>query len=178
MLQELISQKVGSRAMHGSSEPGPARWTGMLRGRKLRLTGSEKRVFLCYDHSGRVWKSETIVSWASHRADEFKPRDIWKARSIMPSGEVHWHEGMFLRPHHFLTEHRRTLRLMQLDGKWGLHHNWGLRAISLNTEALSNHRFSVSSLRPGCVTARWLRFLRMDRWQTSISSRPSSGIAR
>ncbi len=65
----------------------------------------------------------------------------------MPSGEVHWHEGMFLRPHHFLTEHRRTLRLMQLDGKWDLHHNWGLRAIALNTEALSNFRFSVSSLK-------------------------------
>ena len=54
----------------------------------------------------------------------------------MPSGEVHWHEGMFLRPHHFLTEHRRMLRLMQLDGKWDVHHNWGLRAIALNTEAL------------------------------------------
>ena len=65
----------------------------------------------------------------------------------MPSGEVHWHEGMFLRPHHFLTEHRRMLRLMQLDGKWDLHHNWGLRAIALNTEALSNFRFSVSSLK-------------------------------
>ena len=65
----------------------------------------------------------------------------------MPSGEVHWHEGMFLRPHHFLSEHRRMLRLMQLDGKWDLHHNWGLRAISLNTEALGNFRFSVTSLK-------------------------------
>ena len=45
----------------------------------------------------------------------------------MPSGEVHWYEGMFLRPHHFLTEHRRMIRLMQLDGKWDVHHNWGLR---------------------------------------------------
>ncbi len=64
----------------------------------------------------------------------------------MPSGEVHWHEGMFLRQHHFLTEHRQLVRLMQLDGKWGQHHNWGLRSIDLNTDALANFRFSVTSL--------------------------------
>ena len=64
----------------------------------------------------------------------------------MPSGEVHWHEGMFLRQHHFLTEHRQMLRLMQLDEKWTLHHNWGLRSIGLNTDALANFRFSVTSL--------------------------------
>ena len=64
----------------------------------------------------------------------------------MPSGEVHWHEGMFLRQHHFLTEHRQTSRLMQLDGKWTQHHNWGLRSINLNTDALGNFRFSVTTL--------------------------------
>ena len=64
----------------------------------------------------------------------------------MPSGEVHWHEGMFLRQHHFLTEHRLMQRLMQLDGKWTLHHNWGLRSIRLNTDALGNFRFSVTAL--------------------------------
>jgi type VI secretion system protein ImpJ len=64
----------------------------------------------------------------------------------MPSGEIHWHEGMFLRQHHFLTEHRQMVRLMQLDEKWALHHNWGLRSITLSTEALANFRFSVSAL--------------------------------
>ena len=64
----------------------------------------------------------------------------------MPSGEVHWHEGMFLRQHHFLTEHRWASRLMQLDGRWTLHHNWGLRSISLSTDALGNFRFSVTAL--------------------------------
>jgi type VI secretion system protein ImpJ len=53
---------------------------------------------------------------------------------------------MFLRQHHFLTEHRQMMRLMQLDGKWGLHHNWGLRSIALNTEALGNFQFSVTAL--------------------------------
>src|SRR5262249_38216215 len=61
-------------------------------------------------------------------------------------GEVHWHEGMFLRQHHFLTEHRQMVRLVQLDEKWTLHHNWGLRSITLSTEALSNFRFSVTAL--------------------------------
>jgi type VI secretion system protein ImpJ len=65
----------------------------------------------------------------------------------MPNGEVHWHEGMFLRQHHFLTEHRQLVRLMQVDEKWTLHHNWGLRSIRLNTEALGNFRFAVSSLK-------------------------------
>src|SRR5262245_14427304 len=65
----------------------------------------------------------------------------------MPKGEIHWHEGMFLRQHHFLTEHRQLVKLMQLDEKWTLHHNWGLRSIQLNTEALGNFRFSVSELK-------------------------------
>ena len=65
----------------------------------------------------------------------------------MPRGEVHWHEGMFLRQHHFLTEHRQLVRLMQLDEKWAVHHNWGLRSIQLNTDALGNFRFSVGELK-------------------------------
>ena len=64
----------------------------------------------------------------------------------MSNSEVHWHEGMFLRQHHFLTEHRQMLRLKHLDGKWNLHHGWGLRSIDLNLDALANFRFSVSSL--------------------------------
>jgi type VI secretion system protein ImpJ len=67
--------------------------------------------------------------------------------SIMPKGEVHWHEGMFLRQHHFLTEHRQLLHLMQLDEKWSVHHNWGLRSIHLNTDALGSFRFSIISLK-------------------------------
>jgi type VI secretion system protein ImpJ len=39
------------------------------------------------------------------------------------------------------------VKLMQLDEKWTLHHNWGLRSIQLNTEALGNFRFAISELR-------------------------------
>ena len=96
----------------------------------------------------------------------------------MPSGEVHWHEGMFLRPHHFLTEHRRMLRLMQLDGKWELHHNWGLRAISLNTEALGNFRFSVDLAQGRLRDGTRSRSRRTGRCRSSISSRRSRATAR
>jgi type VI secretion system protein ImpJ len=65
----------------------------------------------------------------------------------MPRGEIHWHEGMFLRQHHFLTEHRQLLHVMRLDDKWSLHHNWGLRSIQLNTDALGSFRFSVVGLK-------------------------------
>jgi type VI secretion system protein ImpJ len=54
---------------------------------------------------------------------------------------------MFLRQHHFLTEHRQLVKLMQLDEKWTLHHNWGLRSIQLNLDALGNFRFSVGELK-------------------------------
>jgi type VI secretion system protein ImpJ len=65
----------------------------------------------------------------------------------MANSEVHWHEGMFLRQHHFLTEHRQMVRLSHLDGKWDNHHNWGLRSIQLNTDALANFRFAIRSLK-------------------------------
>ena len=69
-----------------------------------------------------------------------------KVTSTMPNSEVHWHEGMFLRQHHFLTEHRQLVGLMQTDSKWSLHHYWGLRSIRLDEDALGNFRFAVAAL--------------------------------
>jgi type VI secretion system protein ImpJ len=94
-----------------------------------------------YCKSVGVSLSQLVVTDSS--ATEIR---TWKATPIMPRGEVHWHEGMFLRQHHFLTEHRQIVRLMQLDEKWSVHHNWGLRSITLNTDALGNFRFSVTAL--------------------------------
>lgn len=54
---------------------------------------------------------------------------------------------MFLRPHHFLASHRHWLDRSNLGSKLDLHHNWGLRSIDLDREALANHRFVVRSLR-------------------------------
>src|SRR5437773_716756 len=59
---------------------------------------------------------------------------------------VHWHEGMFLRPHHFQTAQRHATYLAQLSDKWDLHHNWGLREIDLDLDALANARLVIRSL--------------------------------
>ncbi len=60
---------------------------------------------------------------------------------------VHWHEGMFLRPHHFQAAQRLTFQLTGLASKWDLHFNWGLREIQLNLDALANYRLEVSQLK-------------------------------
>src|SRR5690349_6313991 len=64
----------------------------------------------------------------------------------MANREVHWHEGMFLRQHHFLTARRQLSQVLQLNVKWDQHHNWGLRSIQLNADALANSRFVVTAL--------------------------------
>ncbi len=65
----------------------------------------------------------------------------------MANTEVHWHEGMFLRQHHFLAERRQSTRVIQRNIKWDLNHYWGLRSIELNTDAIANFRFVVLSLK-------------------------------
>src|SRR5436305_15163045 len=60
---------------------------------------------------------------------------------------VHWHEGMFLRPHHFQAAQRHAQHLNNLGEKWDLHYNWGLRSIEIDQDALANNRVVVRSLR-------------------------------
>src|ERR1043165_8291368 len=59
---------------------------------------------------------------------------------------VHWHEGMFLRPHHFQTEQRFWLHAQDRNSKWDLHYNWGVRSIALDPDALANRRCVIHSL--------------------------------
>lgn len=59
---------------------------------------------------------------------------------------VHWHEGMFLRPHHFQTAQRYWQYLSNRGEKWDVHYNWGLRAVDLDLDALSNYRLVVRSV--------------------------------
>lgn len=60
---------------------------------------------------------------------------------------VHWHEGMFLLPHHFQAAQRHAEAVAARGGRWDLHHNWGLRDLDLDLDALANHRFVVRTLR-------------------------------
>jgi type VI secretion system protein ImpJ len=65
----------------------------------------------------------------------------------MTARAVHWHEGMFLRPHHLQAATRHAADSLHTSSQWDVHHNWGLRAFQMDAEALANHRFVVRSLR-------------------------------
>src|ERR1700722_3935838 len=68
-------------------------------------------------------------------------------RPSMTTRAVHWHDGMFLRPHHFQTAGRYQDHVADRNEKWDLHFNWGLRAIEIDLDALTNFRFAVRSLK-------------------------------
>src|SRR5947209_15894977 len=69
-----------------------------------------------------------------------------RGEHLMASRAVHWHEGMFLRPHHFQAAQRHSSHLTHTSAKWDLHYNWGLRSVELDQEALANHRLVIRSL--------------------------------
>lgn len=59
---------------------------------------------------------------------------------------VHWHQGMFLRPHHFQAADRYWHDQLQQSSRWDVHYNWGVRSIEINHDALQNYRFEVRKL--------------------------------
>jgi type VI secretion system protein ImpJ len=60
---------------------------------------------------------------------------------------VHWHEGMFLRPHHFQAAQRHTQYLTHLGEKWDHYYNWGLCSADIDLDALANHRLVIHALK-------------------------------
>ena len=65
----------------------------------------------------------------------------------MAAREVHFYEGMFMRPHHLQAVHRHAAQLLHTSSTWDQHYNWGLRAIDIEPDALANHRVVVRMLR-------------------------------
>jgi type VI secretion system protein ImpJ len=59
---------------------------------------------------------------------------------------IHWHEGMFLRPHHFQAAERYTHRLVDQNARFVRHHAWGYRRCVIDAEALGGFRFAVREL--------------------------------
>jgi type VI secretion system protein ImpJ len=59
---------------------------------------------------------------------------------------IHWHEGMFLRPHHFQAAERFTARLVDQNTRFVQWHAWGYRRCVIDTEALGGFRFVVREL--------------------------------
>jgi len=64
----------------------------------------------------------------------------------MATQAVYWHEGMFLRPQHFQVWERHARELIQREGKWNLHYNWGLRRAEIDLDALGNYRLVIREL--------------------------------
>jgi len=60
---------------------------------------------------------------------------------------VHWHEGMFLRPHHFQAAIRHFADVTRLQIQWDNHYAWGVRSIDIDQDALKNYRFVVLRMR-------------------------------
>ncbi len=71
----------------------------------------------------------------------------------MTACAVHWHEGMFLRPHHLQAAQRHIAQLQHTADQWDHPFSWGLRVFDLDRDALANHRLVVRSLRAACATA-------------------------
>lgn len=65
----------------------------------------------------------------------------------MTTRAVHWHEGMFLRPHHLNSAQQHGDQVVAQNAKWDNHYNWGLRSVELDPDALANYRLVVRSLR-------------------------------
>lgn len=60
---------------------------------------------------------------------------------------VHWHEGMFLRPHHFQAATRHLTDQIRQQVQWDDAYSWGLRLFDLDVQGLNNYRFAVNRLR-------------------------------
>ncbi|QEL20039.1 type VI secretion system baseplate subunit TssK [Limnoglobus roseus] len=59
---------------------------------------------------------------------------------------VYWHEGMFLRPHHFQASDRFWTDYTRQSSRWDSPYNWGIRRIDIDQNALKTYSFVVHSL--------------------------------
>jgi type VI secretion system protein ImpJ len=59
---------------------------------------------------------------------------------------LHWHEGLFLRPHHLQAADRFTARLVDQNTRFAQWHAWGYRRCVVDEAALGGFRFVVREL--------------------------------
>lgn len=64
----------------------------------------------------------------------------------MRNPSVYWHEGQFLRPHHFQAADRFWTEYVQTSQKWDNAYGFGLHDIEYSREALGNHQFEIQRL--------------------------------
>lgn len=59
---------------------------------------------------------------------------------------VRWHEGMFLRPHHFQASDRYWAEHIRVADAWSSHYQAGVRSLVIDDEALANNKFRIERL--------------------------------
>ncbi|WP_169978657.1 type VI secretion system baseplate subunit TssK [Tautonia rosea] len=63
----------------------------------------------------------------------------------MSKRAVHWYEGMFLKPHHFQAADRFHRDRLRESEDWLHPHNWGLRSLEIDPDAIANFTFILRS---------------------------------
>lgn len=64
----------------------------------------------------------------------------------MRNPSVHWHEGLFLRPHHLQAADRYWTELIQTGESWDHPFGFGIQHVEFSREALANHQFEIHRL--------------------------------
>lgn len=59
---------------------------------------------------------------------------------------VHWHEGLFVRPHHFQAADRYWTEYIHTSEMWDHPYHYGVRVLEFSKEALANYQFDVQRL--------------------------------
>lgn len=60
---------------------------------------------------------------------------------------INWHEGLFLRSHHFQATERHLSELQATSEKWDHPCNFGILSIEFSKESIANYKFEVHHLR-------------------------------
>ena len=63
----------------------------------------------------------------------------------MAKRPVHWFEGMFLKPHHFQASDRYHRDRMRESEDWLHPHDWGLRSVRFDEDAIANYSLRLIS---------------------------------
>lgn len=63
----------------------------------------------------------------------------------MAKRPVHWFEGMFLKPHHFQAAERHVRERIKEAEDWLQPHDWGLRSIRIDEDALAGRTLRIAS---------------------------------
>ena len=63
----------------------------------------------------------------------------------MAKRPVHWYEGMFLKPHHFQAAERAQRERVRESEDWLHPHDWGLRSVDLDADAVANFQVVLRS---------------------------------